>query len=284
MEEYIIHPKLLRKYYYIIDSLDRHEWNKENVSKFIEECVEDNGLPQFRMMNENDILAICVDKERPDNAEIFEGPPEEEKDIIEHNPFEWEYFVDKYAPNLEYDRKRLEEIRENMKHPENAFFDIRRKSYFYGEEIKENVDGVDVKLVDRSEIRYNGDTDEFIKEPEYEVVANYKGKTYKFKARNIFDFGLAINPTGGEAAHGYKGGLPLNVEGFIEANPTAFKDEKRREEFIKEHPTKTGWGWDRWIIAEDYGGPEWIPMDEEEVHVLKTVEKALPSLMHSIRM
>lgn len=48
--------------------------------------------------------------------------------------------------------------------------------------------------------------------PQAEILAEYKAKKYGFIARNIFDYGLTINPGGFNTAQGYKTGLRLQVE------------------------------------------------------------------------
>ncbi|MDA8084079.1 MAG: hypothetical protein M0024_10525 [Nitrospiraceae bacterium] len=102
-----------------------------------------------------------------------------------------------------------------------------------------------------------------------EYTVKYKNKTYIYTVRNIFDFGLAINPntTGG--------GLAMNVEEFIKTNKYTFSLPEAAEEYRKSHQTPTGWGWNT------ING--WKPMDEDEVKVYLYVSEIIPHNMHGVR-
>jgi len=148
--------------------------------------------------------------------------------------------------------------------------------------------GVSFVFNGRIEISYDPDFERDMGIPIIEVTAEFKGKKYKFVVKNIPDFGRVINPNGGATASGLIGGLPMNTREFMERNKTYLAYSKERELtrkeqeeiFMKEHPTKTGFGWDRSFFKDK----KWVPMTHDEVHVYKTLLKVLPDYMHDIRM
>lgn len=88
------------------------------------------------------------------------------------------------------------------------------------------------------------------------------GNIYKFVDRNIFDFGRCINPV-----FPVDGGLAINIESYIEKNNAVFNSTQKQQEYRDAHPTKTGWGWNRFC----YEGDQWIEMSNEEIRAYKIV-------------
>ena len=85
-----------------------------------------------------------------------------------------------------------------------------------------------------------------------------------FICRNIFDFGYVINPAGG--------GLATNVDNMIKGNPATFNTDEKKREYRADHPTKTGWGWDR-----DFSeGPDWVEMTDFEIRAIKYLNRFSP--------
>lgn len=73
------------------------------------------------------------------------------------------------------------------------------------------------------------------------TITMKSGKSYRFCARNIFDFGYVLNPS-----YLPGGGLLMNIESFIENNPANFNTNEKKEQYRSEHPTETGWIWSRY--------------------------------------
>jgi predicted RNA-binding Zn-ribbon protein involved in translation (DUF1610 family) len=149
-------------------------------------------------------------------------------------------------------------------------------------------DNVAFSFKEKIRKQYNPDIDGEEEETTIEVSADYNNKNYGFNVRNLFDFGLAVNPKGETStANGLSGGLPMNVEEFMKSNRyLAWSPEREltREEqeqvFRKEHPTETGYGWDRGSLE----GQKWVSMTKDEVHVYEALLKTLPEYMHEVRM
>jgi len=154
--------------------------------------------------------------------------------------------------------------------------------------VSKKVNDVHILMVCKHDRHFDADADRVIDSPKCEVEAKKNGDVYKFLARRIFDYGLVINPRGGKAARGFKGGVAENVENTIQRNQNLAWNKERilsREEQVavyrKAHPTETGWGWNRDFLKQ---GPTWVPMTESEVKVYMVVEKTLPKLMKDLRM
>lgn len=148
-------------------------------------------------------------------------------------------------------------------------------------------DGVSFVFREKIEKEYNPDFEQEMETTVIDIVAEHKSKKYGFVARNIPDFGLAINPKAETAtASGLKCGLPIDVTSFMQQNKSlAYSTEReltrqeQEEVFLKEHPTKTGLGWDRSFCK----GKKWVAMTEAEAYVYKTLLKTLPEYMHEVR-
>lgn len=99
---------------------------------------------------------------------------------------------------------------------------------------------------------------------EYRITHKESGREFVFSDRNIFDFGRVLNPVSP-----VDGGIMLNVENFIEKNPYTFKDDEVKEKYRREHPTETGYGYDRSYCD----GEQWVAVDEIEVQAFKLAAK-----------
>lgn len=109
----------------------------------------------------------------------------------------------------------------------------------------------------------------------YTVIVNENGNKYSFAVRNIFDFGLVINPL-------YRnGGIAIDVESFINHNYK--RDPEMAERYRKEHPTETGWGWSSYNM-KTLSWDIWIPMTQEEVDVYKYLLSVIPDKFKNIRL
>jgi hypothetical protein len=85
------------------------------------------------------------------------------------------------------------------------------------------------------------------------IVDSKTGESGIFTCRNIFDFGYVVNPEAG--------GLAIDVESFIAHN---IDTEEKKEAFRKDHPTNTGWGWNRGFGDK----PNWVPMTDFEIRAV----------------
>ena len=160
----------------------------------------------------------------------------------------------------------------------------------------------DAKITVTKPRRYDDDGDS-----ESLITVELEGQKFEYSARNIFDFGLVINPVKG-------GGMAIDVELFVQNNYLKYEDDSdeiwsqrfswtktncqtveewkqqqieagRRgaQSFRDSHPTPSGWGWDRsrWIPKYEF---VWEPMSELEVRAYKLAEENVPNALRGMRM
>lgn len=73
---------------------------KENVAKWIVDCLEDRGVPMFRLSHYDGELAVtgvCWGGKNRVTSVKFVGVPEEDMQIITNVTGEWHIFLKKYG-------------------------------------------------------------------------------------------------------------------------------------------------------------------------------------------
>jgi len=159
----------------------------------------------------------------------------------------WDFYTISYADVVENIRKNLD-IKEAEQIRINHRIEISKKV----EDDKKAELYKNVANVEKSKVRTSpgSDGDDY----EQDITITMKsGKSYKFKARNIFDFGYVLNPTFIEG-----GGMLMDVEAFIVNNNYSFDTEDKKEQYRTANPTQSGWIWNR------YNEPS-IPVSFEEL-------------------
>lgn len=125
-------------------------------------------------------------------------------------------------------------------------------------ELAEKIKNEQGFIFDQTHATYEEGEDGRIPCYHYTLIHIETGKKFKFTDRNIFDFGRVINPE--------RGGIFINVENFMNNNPYTFSNEEKRKEYIESHPTKSGWGLDK------YNEP-WEEVGELEIEAFLIVKK-----------
>lgn len=75
------------------------DW-RENVAKWIVDCIEDRGVPMFRMTEldgEVTVMGVCWGGLNRVGSVKFTNVPEEDKTIVRNSVGEWRIFLRKYG-------------------------------------------------------------------------------------------------------------------------------------------------------------------------------------------
>lgn len=108
----------------ILIHLPREEWTKENVTRFIMQCIDSDGIPMFktryarapfRVDGKRAVMAICYGGKEEGvfgpYSRVFVNVPEEDLKLIREKVGEWIALLEKYAPDqVERAIKKLGEV------------------------------------------------------------------------------------------------------------------------------------------------------------------------------
>jgi hypothetical protein len=182
-----------------------------------------------------------------------------ESDYDDYNSwsiFELSYTQIKKDIKKALDLKEFDRIMANHREQKRKLEEQKRLEHLY-----RNVASVEKEKTKRSDDDYYRNI----------TVTMKSGKSYKFIARNIFDFGYALNP---DYIDG--GGVLINIEVYLKRNSYSFNTEDKKKAFRKENPTESGWIWSR------YDKPS-IALTNEEAQAAMVAEEESKDML-GIRM
>lgn len=246
---------------HLIDNPPTHTiMNTGTLSNDVVNLVEDfkAGYPvhdEFQRYLENKLVTGNV-------WDFLDNPKNAIKDAVwtteRNKEYKWEAYI-KYDYTPGFQRKILDTLKEiktdmTLYQKTEKLINAEEKA-----EQEQALKEFEVKILKRStKAGGEGGADPFA------LVRITDPKTHesaKFNCRNLFDFGYVINPE--------MGGMASNVERFIAGN---LDTEEEKQAHRKEHPTTTGWGWNRDFLD----GENWIEMTDFEIRAITYLSRFSP--------